>query len=152
MYKKDLEGKEYTVYKIHHCPIPIVGAWVERENILDLQTRHVFRDGLLTFGIAFASLTAGSINLEPKDPVVGALSLTGALYALITGVKKLKLNYKKSKFHQAIIHYDELKKYETLYPNKKKITNNPELKGVSKRKILKRANCSHQHYDTHYMY
>lgn len=143
MYKKDLEEKDYTIYKIHHCPIPIVGAWVERENILDLQTKHIFRDGLITFAVAFASLTASAINLGPKDPIVGALSLTGTLYALITGAKKLKLNYQKEKFHQAIINYHELVKYESEHPGKEKITNKPDLKWISKRKILKRAKLSH---------
>ena len=75
-----------------------------------------------------------------KQPAItGLVILAGLGISVIEAHKQYNIS-KEQTFKEAIFNYDELKKYEENNPEKDKITENKTLKGISKRKILKRLN------------
>lgn len=47
--------------------------------------------------------------------------------------------YKQRKYKYAIIHYNDLKEYENIYPEDTSIINSPKLKGITKIRMKRRV-------------
>lgn len=136
MKKKDIINK--AVYKIKHHDIPIVKAWIDKENEIIRHNKERTKKDFKSSKLALTVAAAGIINTKLKNKYLASFIAFASIYVCIKTGYSLHLINKEEKFNQAIINYEKLKEYEKKHPQEEKITNNPELKGISKTKILKR--------------
>lgn len=138
MNNKRQPSVQSAVYKIQHRNIPIIKAWMEEEHKLKAKSEDLKKTkrNLL---IATSALIVGLSNIAFKNPLISTLVVTASCFVVASSAHNFSLKAKENKFNQAIFSYEELKEYEKTHPNEKEITTNPTLKGISKRKILKRT-------------
>lgn len=135
-------------YKLSEPESPIVEMWTKHYNELSnwLEDNKKTRKKISI--ILWANVGLAVTNLVIfSNPIINTIVYGVCGLGLLKSGRDFYKFGKRDKFKLAITYFPELKKYEELYPEEKSIINNPNLKGVSKRKILKRKNAI-----THHMY
>lgn len=128
-----------AVFKIKHQNIPIIKAWIKQEQLLSSENKCRREKDLNVIKLAAATAIAGAANTVIKNPILSSVIAITSIYIGAKACKSVHLIKEEEKFNKAIFSYNELKQYEELHPNAEKITENKELKGITKSKILKRV-------------
>jgi len=128
-----------AIFKIKHQNIPIIKAWIKKEQFLSLKNNCREKKELNIIKLAAITAIAGTANIVIKSPVLSGVIAITSIYIGKEACKTLHLIKEEEKFNQAIFGYDKLKEYEELHPKAEKITENEDLKGITKSKILKRV-------------
>lgn len=126
-----------AIYKINHQNIPIVKAWIDKELELVSENNNRRATDLQCIKIAAATALAGTANIFLKNWIISSAIGITAIYICAKTFNSIHLIKEEEKFKAAIFSYDKLKKYEELNPEAEKITENEDLKGITKTKILK---------------
>lgn len=136
---KNQEQKvKYAIHKINNQDKEIVKAWIMKE--LELHTKNEeAKKETTTKNLAIGTVALALANLLIQKPIITSLVIFAGLGTIALETQKHYYVEKEKTFETAIFSYEELREYEKLHPKKEKITNNPELKNVTKRKILKRT-------------
>lgn len=126
-----------AIYKLNHQNIPIVKAWIDKELELVSENNNRRAKDLQCVKIATATALAGIANIFLKNWIISSVIGITAIYICAKTLNSIHLIKEEEKFNTAIFSYDKLKKYEELNPEAEKITENKNLKGITKTKILK---------------
>ncbi len=130
---------KYAIHKINKKDNEIIKAWINKELEFHSQNQELKEDKT-SRNLAITTAGFAILNVILKQPAItGLVILAGLGISVIEAHKQYNIS-KEQTFKEAIFNYDELKKYEENNPEKDKITENKTLKGISKRKILKRLN------------
>ena len=140
-YNEKGNGSQYKVSKPES---PIIEIWLTELDRLGEVVDKIDENNkkvALTIGGLCVTSMINSQAIHSSDLAIGLLGLISASLITFVGQKAYRrYALKKSdKIDTAIFHYQDLKKYEEIYPEEKRVTNNEKLKGISKDKILKRA-------------
>ena len=128
---------KYAIHKINKKDNEVIKAWISKELELHVKNQELKEDKTPR-NLAITSVGLALLNTVLKQPVItGLVIFAGLGIGAIEAHKQYRLS-KEQTFKTAIFHYDELKEYEENHPEIDQITKNKSLKGVSKRKILKR--------------
>ena len=126
-----------AIYKLNHQNIPIVKTWIDKELELVSENNNRRAKDLQCVKIATATALAGIANIFLKNWIISSVIGITAIYICAKTLNSIHLIKEEEKFNTAIFSYDKLKKYEELNPEAEKITENKNLKGLTKTKILK---------------
>lgn len=132
-----------AIFKIKHQNIPIVKAWIKKEQLLASENNHRRKKDLNIIKLAAATAIVGTANTLIKNPILSGIIAITSIYIGKEAYKSTHLQKEEKKFNTAIFNYEDLKEYEKLYPKDEKITENEDLKGITKSKILKRVRKVH---------
>ncbi len=131
-------------FKLQEPESPIIEMWTEEmeklEKIESAVTKGTVRIIIVAAGLSVIDVINGcTINNSVISTVTDLLSMINMYYALWNfGNYCFKLS-KRHKFKTALLYYHDLKEYEKRYSEEPSIINNPTLKGISRKKILKRV-------------
>lgn len=128
-----------AIFKIKHQNIPVIKSWIKKEQQLSSENKNRREKDLNVIKLAAATAIAGAANTVIKNPVLSGVIAVTSIFIGAKACKSVHLIKEEEKFNTAIFSYNELKEYEELHPKAEKITENEELKGITKSKILKRV-------------
>lgn len=131
-------------FKLQEPESPIIEMWTEEveklEKIESAVTKGTLRVIIAVAGLSVIDVINGiTINnyvISTGKDLLSTINMFYAFWNLENYCFKLS---KRHKFETALLHYHDLKEYETRYPEELSVINNPTLKGVSVKKILKRV-------------
>lgn len=123
-------------YRLHQPQSPILEMWTNQYEIFE---KKVGKELNNMFDILIVSGCIANV-FALRSKIISNIIIFAATARLIYSGFCLYNFSQMNKFKYAIIWYEELKKYEEMYPEEKSIFDNENLKGISKRKLEKRVN------------
>ena len=123
-------------YKLYDASYRTLISWKEEKEKL----KNIIDKRLWAINATYINAGLCFVNSSIiKNDVFSGVLLFSSSFLIAYVLRTVQLMLKNNTFTTAIFEYDNLKMYEDMFPGEKKITNNVKLKGVSSRKINKRA-------------